>query len=297
MAYQSAPERFEAGTASIADAVGLGAALEWVRAVGLENISHHEHDLLEHATSGLLEIPGLRIIGMAPEKAAVLSFVLEGCTPEEAALIDAVRRVAQCRAARCDRTTGQVVLRSDWPGIARWLAAATDLRSRDHGCSHSGNVLMTALGLVLIVAAVVLLLAEAHLSSGGLIAACASVAAVGGVVVLLVAAGAGAVLVLVVGLCAVAAALSLLLLARRRVLVPLRAGPRTGREALVGHVGVVRADGGPEPEVFIDGSLWRAEASPIHHESELHDGDRVVVEGVNGLTLRVRKAEQWELSP
>jgi len=53
-AYQSAPERFEAGTASIADAVGLGAALEWVRAVGLENISHHEHELLEHATSGLL---------------------------------------------------------------------------------------------------------------------------------------------------------------------------------------------------------------------------------------------------
>jgi cysteine desulfurase/selenocysteine lyase len=82
-AYQSAPERFEAGTASIADAVGLGAALEWVLAVGLENISHHEHELLEHATSGLLEIPGLRIVGMAPEKAAVLSFVLEGCTPEE----------------------------------------------------------------------------------------------------------------------------------------------------------------------------------------------------------------------
>ena len=156
---------------------------------------------------------------------------------------------------------------------------------------------MTVLGLVLIVAAVVLLLAEAHLSTGGLMAACASIAAVGGVVLLLVAAGAGVVLVLIVGLCAAAGALSALLFARGRVLLPLRARPRTGREALVGHVGVVRANGGPEPAVFLEGSLWRAEASPIHHESELHDGDRVVVEGVNGLTLRVRRAEQWELNP
>jgi membrane protein implicated in regulation of membrane protease activity len=155
---------------------------------------------------------------------------------------------------------------------------------------------MTVLGLVLIIAAVVLLLAEAHLSTGGLMAACASVAAVGGVVSLLLAAGAGAVLVLIVGLCAAAGAVSLLLLARRRILLPLRARPRTGREALVGHVGVVRGDGA-EPEVFLDGSLWRAEPSPIHHETELHDGERVVVEGVNGLTLRVREAEQWELNP
>jgi membrane-bound ClpP family serine protease len=156
---------------------------------------------------------------------------------------------------------------------------------------------MTVLGLLLIVVAVLLLLAEAHMSTGGLLAACASIAAVAGVVLLLAAAGASAVLVLVLGLCAAAAAVSLLALARRRILLPLRARPRTGREALMGHVGVVRADGGPEPEVFLDGSLWRAEVSPIHHQSDLHDGDRVVVEGVNGLTLRVRKAEQWELNP
>ena len=156
---------------------------------------------------------------------------------------------------------------------------------------------MTALGLVLIVAAVALLLAEAHLSTGGLMAACASVAAVAGVVVLLVAAGASAVLVLVVGLCAAAGAVSLLALARHRILLSLQARPRTGSEALVGHIGVMRTDGGPQPEVFLDGSLWRAEASPIHHESELHEGDHVVVESVNGLTVRVRKAEQWELNP
>ena len=155
---------------------------------------------------------------------------------------------------------------------------------------------MTALGLALVVVALALLLVEAHLSTGGLIGACASVAAVGGVVLLLLAAGAGAVVVLIVALCAAAASVSLLLLVRRRVLSPLRVRPRTGREALVGHVGVVRCSDGAEAQVFLDGSLWRAEPSPIHHETELHNGDRVVVERVNGLTLCVRKAEEWELS-
>ncbi len=155
---------------------------------------------------------------------------------------------------------------------------------------------MTALGLALVVVALALLLAEAHLSTGGLIGACASVAAVGGVVLLLLAAGAGAVAVLIVALCAAAASVSLLLFLRRRVLSPLRVRPRTGREALVGHVGVVRAGDGPEAQVFLDGSLWRAEPSPVHHEAELYDGERVVVERVNGLTLCVRKAEEWELS-
>jgi membrane protein implicated in regulation of membrane protease activity len=156
---------------------------------------------------------------------------------------------------------------------------------------------MTALGLVLIVVAVVLLLAEAHLSSGGLIAAGAGVAAIAGVALLLLVAGAGVAVVLIVGVAAAAAATSLLLIARGRLLGPLRARPRTGREALVGHIGVVRSNGGPGAQVFLNGSLWRAEPSPVHEEAELHDGDRVVVERVNGLTLRVRKAEEWELYP
>jgi cysteine desulfurase/selenocysteine lyase len=82
-AFQPPPARFEAGTGNIADAVGLGAALEYLEAVGLENVTRHEHDLLEYATSSLLEIPGLRLIGTAREKAAVLSFVVEGLTPAE----------------------------------------------------------------------------------------------------------------------------------------------------------------------------------------------------------------------
>ena len=156
---------------------------------------------------------------------------------------------------------------------------------------------MTALGLALIAVAVVLLLAEAHLSSGGLIGSGGTAAAIGGAALLLLAAGAGAAVVLIVALCTAAATLSLLLLARRRILRPIRARPRAGREALVGHVGVVRSSVGPEAQVFVDGALWRAESNPIHGEPALHDGDRVVVERVNGLTLCVRKAEEWELTP
>jgi len=154
---------------------------------------------------------------------------------------------------------------------------------------------MTVVGLILVAAALVGLLAEAHLSTGGLLGALAGAAAIGGIAVLLIAAGAGAVIVVVVTVCALVVATWLLVLARRRILRPLRARPRTGREAMVGHLGVVRGIRGDQAEVFVDGSLWRATPDPVHSEAELHDGDRVVVERVNGLTLRVRKAEEWEL--
>lgn len=81
--YQKSPARFEAGTGNIADAVGLGAAIEYVEQIGLENISRYEHDLLAYATQGLHRVPGLKLIGTAVEKAGVLSFVLEGFRPEE----------------------------------------------------------------------------------------------------------------------------------------------------------------------------------------------------------------------
>jgi cysteine desulfurase/selenocysteine lyase len=81
--YQQAPVRFEAGTTSIADAVGLGAALDYVQQIGIENIARYEHELLGYATAALADIPGLQLIGTAPDKAALLSFVLDGFTPEE----------------------------------------------------------------------------------------------------------------------------------------------------------------------------------------------------------------------
>ncbi|MBI5481708.1 MAG: cysteine desulfurase [Deltaproteobacteria bacterium] len=81
--YQAAPARFEAGTGNIADAVGLGAALDYLAGVGLENVARHEHALLVHATDALRGVPGLRLIGTAREKAGVLSFVLDGFRPED----------------------------------------------------------------------------------------------------------------------------------------------------------------------------------------------------------------------
>jgi cysteine desulfurase/selenocysteine lyase len=79
--YQKAPARFEAGTGNIADAAGLGAALDYVMRIGMANIDRYEHDLLVYATQALQTIPGLRLIGTAPDKASVLSFVLDGYDP------------------------------------------------------------------------------------------------------------------------------------------------------------------------------------------------------------------------
>ena len=81
--YQAPPARFEAGTGNIADAVGLGAAIDYLDHIGMANIARYEHELLVYATRGLLTIPGLRLIGTAKEKAGVLSFVLEGFKTEE----------------------------------------------------------------------------------------------------------------------------------------------------------------------------------------------------------------------
>lgn len=81
--YHEAPAKFEAGTGNIADAVGLGAALEYVERIGIDNIARYEHELLVYATTALNKVPGLRLIGTAKEKASVLSFALDGYKSEE----------------------------------------------------------------------------------------------------------------------------------------------------------------------------------------------------------------------
>jgi cysteine desulfurase / selenocysteine lyase len=81
--YQQAPSRFEAGTGNIADAVGLGAALDYVMRLGLPAIAQYEHFLLEYATARMGDIKGLKLIGTANDKASVLSFVLDGFTTEQ----------------------------------------------------------------------------------------------------------------------------------------------------------------------------------------------------------------------
>jgi cysteine desulfurase/selenocysteine lyase len=81
--FQPPPNKFEAGTGNIADAVGLGAALDYVQRLGLENIARYEHDLLQYASERLRPIPGVRLIGTARDKASVLSFVLDGHSTEQ----------------------------------------------------------------------------------------------------------------------------------------------------------------------------------------------------------------------
>jgi cysteine desulfurase/selenocysteine lyase len=81
--FHDAPGRFEAGTGNIADAVGLGAALDYVNKLGIDNISQYEHYLLLYATGLMREVPGLKLIGTAPDKASVLSFILQGYSNDE----------------------------------------------------------------------------------------------------------------------------------------------------------------------------------------------------------------------
>nr|WP_229417478.1 family 2A encapsulin nanocompartment cargo protein cysteine desulfurase [Massilia sp. Root418] len=81
--FQPIPNKFEAGTGNIADAVGLGAAIDYINKIGIENIARYENDLLVYGTQQLAAIKGVRLIGTARDKASVMSFVLEGYSTEE----------------------------------------------------------------------------------------------------------------------------------------------------------------------------------------------------------------------
>jgi cysteine desulfurase/selenocysteine lyase len=81
--FQPIPNKFEAGTGNIADAVGLGAAIDYVTRIGMHNIDRYEHELLAYGMQQLATVPGVRLIGTAQDKASVMSFVLKGYTTEE----------------------------------------------------------------------------------------------------------------------------------------------------------------------------------------------------------------------
>ena len=81
--YNTIPHKFEAGTPPIAAAIGLGAAVDYLSAIGMEAITAHEHKLLNYATEQMKSMPGVRIIGTAPNKAAVLSFTVDGVHPHD----------------------------------------------------------------------------------------------------------------------------------------------------------------------------------------------------------------------
>jgi len=81
--YNTIPYKFEAGTPPIAAAIGLGAAVDYLSAIGMEVIATHEHALLSYATAQMMEMPGVRIIGTAKNKASVLSFTVDGVHPHD----------------------------------------------------------------------------------------------------------------------------------------------------------------------------------------------------------------------
>lgn len=123
------PARFEAGTPNIAGGVGLAAAIDYVTGIGLPRIAAHEHALLEYATEAALRIPGLRLIGTAPGKTGILSFMIEGIHPHDLGTILDAEGVAIRAGHHCAMP---VMTRFGIPGTARAsLAMYNDERDID----------------------------------------------------------------------------------------------------------------------------------------------------------------------
>ena len=114
--YAELPAKFEAGTGNLAGAVALGAALDYVTGLGLPRIAAHEKDLLSYATARLSEIPGLRIIGTAREKASVVSFVLGDIHPHDVGTILDQEGICIRTGHHCAQP---VMTRYDLPATAR----------------------------------------------------------------------------------------------------------------------------------------------------------------------------------
>ena len=154
---------------------------------------------------------------------------------------------------------------------------------------------MTALGFALLLMGAMLVVAEAHVP-GGVLGVAGGVALIVGGIIVIAALGGGAALAVPVGVGLGAAAGGWALVVTRKAAGARRVRIQAGAEALCGRVGVVRRWSESAGQVFVDGALWRARHEWAEADGEaLHEGDRVVVERVSGLTLSVRRAEEWEL--
>ena len=151
--------------------------------------------------------------------------------------------------------------------------------------------------MALLVVGAIMLVAEAHVQTLGALGGPGVVALGAGAVLAVAGLGGGFALAVITALVLVTAGLGMLTLTLRKGLVARRRLVRAGPERLVGHMGVVRSWHEPTGSVVVDGALWRARLSAHEHEQppELHEGDPVVVEKLDGLTLAVRPAEDWEL--
>jgi membrane-bound ClpP family serine protease len=154
---------------------------------------------------------------------------------------------------------------------------------------------MVLLGVALVLVGAALLVAEAHAPAGALGIA-GGLALAGGAALAIGAAGGGVALVLPVVAGAGAIAVLWLTVATRKALATQTRRARAGREALSGRLGVVRNWSGSAGQVLVDGALWSAQRSWTDEDAALGQGDPIVVERVSGLTLAVRKAEDWEIT-
>jgi membrane-bound ClpP family serine protease len=151
---------------------------------------------------------------------------------------------------------------------------------------------MVEVGVALVVVGAALLVAEAHVPAG-VLGVLGGVALVGGMALTIAGAGAG-IAIVVAGMLAAGAVAGLwLAVATRKAMATRSLRVSSGREALSGRMGVVRSWGAGGGQVLVDGALWRARKSWAD-DGDLGVGDPVVVERVSGLTLAVRRAEEWE---
>ncbi|HMJ36514.1 MAG TPA: NfeD family protein [Baekduia sp.] len=155
---------------------------------------------------------------------------------------------------------------------------------------------MTTLGFALLLIGAMLVVAEAHVP-GGVFGVSGGVALIAGGILVIAALGGGAALAVPVAVGLGLATVGWALLVTRKVAGAQHGRIRSGAESLCGSVGTVRGWSEPAGQVFVGGALWRARRSwgDVDDAVPLHEGDAVVVERVDGLTLSVRPAEEWEL--
>ena len=155
---------------------------------------------------------------------------------------------------------------------------------------------MSTLGVILVLAGAALMVAEAHLPSHGVLGTGAAVALTAGVVLALSGSGAPVAAIVVSGIAVALAGTALVWLLVVKSLAVRRLAVRSGRRALTGRVATVRAVPAPIGQVQLDGALWRARLWDLDEEgAPPAEGSAVVVESIDGLTLTVRPAEEWEV--
>jgi membrane-bound ClpP family serine protease len=168
--------------------------------------------------------------------------------------------------------------------------------SKDETFVSKGGPAVATLGVILVLAGAALMVAEAHVPSHGILATGAAAALTVGVVLSLSSAGVAVAAVVAAGGAVALVSLALVWLLLVTSLRAHRRRGRSGRQALPGRVATVRSVPAPIGQVQLDGALWRARLWELEDEGvPLAEGSPVVVESIDGLTLTVRPAEEWEV--